>query len=230
MERNSWPIWALVVCGGIVALALIGNSLSSLDEVDGTRQLIYLLLLLSMVGGGALYRFRTETRTALSQLAIWVALLAGLTLAYSYKDDFATLGQRFAGTLDPRGGVATGEQSVSFTRASSGHYEVRASLDGVAITFYVDTGASAIVLTPQAAERLGYDLDKLAYNMMSETANGYGRSAPIRIDELVMGPIVMHDVPAHVNMTGMSHSLLGMEFLSRLKSLHIEGDTLTIEQ
>ncbi|WP_374654750.1 TIGR02281 family clan AA aspartic protease [Dongia sp.] len=230
MERNSWPIWALIVLGGVVALALIGNSLSSLDEVDGTRQLIYLLMLLCLMGGGVLYRFKTETRTALSQLAIWVVLLAGLTLAYSYKDDFATIGQRFAGSLGPRAGVTTGEHSVSFTRASSGHYEVTARLDGVPTSFYVDTGATAIVLTPQAAERLGYNLDKLAYNMMTETANGYGRSAPIRIDELVMGPIVMHDVRAHVNMAEMSHSLLGMEFLSHLKSLHIEGDTLTFEQ
>lgn len=230
MQNKSWQLWALVICGGVVVLALLGNRLSAIDETDGTQRLIYLILLLTVVGGGALYRFKHETRTALSQLAIWIVLLGGLTLAYSFKNDFADLGRRFAGALSPRDGITTGEHSVSFARGDSGHYEVTAQLDGVPITFFVDTGATDIMLTPQAARRLGYDPEQLVYDVIVQTANGYGKSAAIRVDTLSMGPVVIRDVPVHVNMTPMSHSLLGMTFLSRLKSMHIEGDTLTFEQ
>ncbi|MBI2256510.1 MAG: TIGR02281 family clan AA aspartic protease [Proteobacteria bacterium] len=230
MEGRRWSLWLLLILAGIVALALVGQRITSIDEVDGSSRLLYLVLLLSAVGGGVLYRFKAETRTALAQLGIWIALLAGLTLAYSFKDDVKALGQRFTRQLDARSGTISGDHAVSFSRAESGHFEVTAALDGVPTTFYVDTGATAIVLTPQAAERLGYDVNALTYDILSETANGLGRSAAIRINELVMGPIVMHDVAAHVNQSQMSRSLLGMQFVSQLRSMHIDGDTLTFAQ
>jgi aspartyl protease family protein len=230
MEGRRWSLWLLLILAGIVVLALLGQRVSSIDETGGSSRLLYLVLLLSAVGGGVLYRFKSETRTALAQLGIWIALLAGLTLAYSFKDDFKGLSERFARQLDARGGSVSGEHAISFSRANSGHFEVTAELDGVPTTFYVDTGATSIVLTPQAAERLGYDVNALTYDILNETANGVGRSAAIRIEELVMGPIVMHDVAAHVNQAQMSRSLLGMQFVSHLKSMRIEGDTLTFEQ
>jgi aspartyl protease family protein len=201
-----------------------------MDETGGAQQLVYLLLLLAAVGTGVFYRMRTDARTVIAQLGIWIALIAGITLLYSYRADFSAIGSRLKGELVPRDGVITGDHQVSFQLTRNGHYEVTASLDGTPTVFTIDTGASGIVLTPQTAERLGYDVSKLSFNMLSETANGYGRSAPIRISELIVGPIVMHDVPVRVNMTDMSHSLLGMEFLSRLKSLHVEGDRITLEQ
>ena len=42
------------------------------------------------------------------------------------------------------------------------------------------------------------------------------------------GTIVVHDLPASVNEVNMSGSLLGMEFLRRLKSWHVEGDRITL--
>lgn len=230
MQLNNWAVWAVIVVGGVIGLALLSERLSVVDETDGQLHLLYLILLLTCVGGGVLYRFKTNMRSTLAQLAIWIALFAGLILAYSYKDDFAAIGQRFVQTLNSRGGVVTGTRSVSFSKADSDHYEVTAKLDGVPITFFVDTGATSIVLTPQAAERLGYDLNALNYDIISQTANGLGRSAAIKVNEFVMGPIVMHDLSVHVNLAPMSHSLLGMEFLSRLKSMRTDGDTLTFEQ
>jgi predicted aspartyl protease len=41
---------------------------------------------------------------------------------------------------------------------------------------------------------------------------------------------VVHDLPATVNEADMSNSLLGMEFLSRLKSWRVEGGRMTLEQ
>jgi aspartyl protease family protein len=56
------------------------------------------------------------------------------------------------------------------------------------------------------------------------------RGAPVRLNTLEVGPIVMHDVPATVNGAEMSVSLLGMEFLRRLKSWGVQNGRLTFQQ
>ena len=45
-----------------------------------------------------------------------------------------------------------------------------------------------------------------------------------------MGPIRMRHVPASVNEAPMGSSLLGMSFLSRLRSYEVEGDSLTLRR
>jgi aspartyl protease family protein len=77
---------------------------------------------------------------------------------------------------------------------------------------------------------LGMQPEYLNYTMEAETANGRVRGAPIRIQTLKVGPIVMHDVPATVNEAEMPASLLGMEFLRRLKSWGVQDGRLTFEQ
>ena len=79
----------------------------------------------------------------------------------------------------------------------------------------IDTGATAVVLSPTDAERLGYDLAKLGFTGFAQTANGTVRTAPIRLDSLVVGDIRLTDLPAVVNQAAMAGSLLGMSFLDR---------------
>lgn len=231
MRGNRWLIWALVAGGLVVALILILSQLSfALDDEDSRLRLIYLLLLLSVMGGGTFYRLRYDTGRALGQLAIWVVIFAGLILAYSFREEFSVLAARFSGELTPMAGRIDGPGTISFPIAENGHFQVRAKVDGGDVIFAIDTGATSVVLSPQAAERLGYDLDLLDFNGAAQTANGLVRTAPIVISEFVLGPIVIHDLPATINEAEMSTSLLGMEFLRRLRSWRVEGERITLEQ
>ena len=98
----------------------------------------------------------------------------------------------------------------------------------MAIRFLVDTGASEVVLSPRDAERLGFDLKSLNFNRIYQTANGTVTGAPVRLEEIRIGPIVVSDVRASVNGAEMKRSLLGMSFLGRLGGYRVNGDVLTL--
>jgi aspartyl protease family protein len=231
MPGGRWLIWALVVIGGIAIVTLLGSQIGGALDNEHTRmRLVYLVGLLVLVGGGLAVRLRYDTSRTIGQLAIWVAIFAGLILLYSFRGEFGMLGARLSGELMPLDGRVEGQHSISFPVAENGHYRVRATADGVPLDFTVDSGATDVVLSPRDAERLGFDLDQLQFTKFAETANGLVRGAPIEIAEFVVGPIVIRDLPATVNEADLSDSLLGMEFLRRLKSWRVENQRLTFEQ
>ena len=101
-------------------------------------------------------------------------------------------------------------------------------VDGTPVRFLVDTGVTSVVLSPNDAERLGYDPAKLSFTGFVRTANGTVRTAPIRLGNLVVGDIRLTDVPAVVNQAAMGSSLLGMSFLDRLRSYEVRDGVLVI--
>jgi aspartyl protease family protein len=202
----------------------------ALGDSDRRMQLIYLCVILAVLAGGLAARLQARPGTVLAQLGTWGVIFAALILVYSYRDHFGSLGDRFAAELLPAKGEQTGPASIAFSAEADGHYHVYGAVDGSSVRFLVDSGASDIVLSPEDARMLGMQPDQLDYTMSAQTANGVVRGAPIRIKTLKVGPIVMHDVPATVNEAEMPVSLLGMEFLRRLKSWGVQNGRLTFQQ
>ena len=110
----------------------------------------------------------------------------------------------------------------------AGHFMVNASISGREIAFVIDTGASMVALSPGHAEQLGYAIHQLDYAGRAQTPNGVARFAPIVIDEITVGDIVMRDVSAAVLEQPMEKSLLGMTFLRRLAGFEVKGDRLIL--
>ena len=98
----------------------------------------------------------------------------------------------------------------------------------VPLRFLVDTGASDVVLSPRDADRLGFDVQGLAYTRRYRTANGSVYGAPVLIERMTIGPISVEGVRASVNGAQMGLSLLGMSFLSRLAGYDVSQETLTL--
>ena len=93
----------------------------------------------------------------------------------------------------------------------------------------VDTGASTIVLRPEDAKRAGVDISNLNYRVPVLTANGRTVAARVYLDKVAIGPLDRQRVEALVAQPGaMTQSLLGMSFLSRLRSYEFTGDFLTL--
>src|SRR3546814_20060695 len=90
---------------------------------------------------------------------------------------------------------------------------VEAAVNGTPITFLVDTGASAIYLTPGDAARLGWTPPRLTYSERYATASGVVHAAPVTLRSLRIGPLELYDLPASVGQESSSVSLLGMPFL-----------------
>ena len=228
--RHSVGFWLLIMLGATVALIFLLEQLfpGTLDDPDTRMSLIYRVGWLALVGASVLTFARARPKSALRNAAIWVAIFIVLTGILTFKDDAAFIGKRFLGALSPTHGMAHDDGSVSFPAGPDGHFHVQAMVNGGRVTFMVDTGATDIVLAPSDAHRIGFDPDMLDFDQRAETANGTVTGAAIRLDSLTVGPIDMGGVPATVNGADMSESLLGMEFLNRLRGWRVENGVLTL--
>jgi clan AA aspartic protease (TIGR02281 family) len=118
--------------------------------------------------------------------------------------------------------------SVVVQADSMGQFEVNASVNGAAVRFVVDTGATFVALTMGDARAAGIDTDRLRFTGHAQTANGIVALAPIMLEDVRIDDVTVHNVLGTVSRDGLRQSLLGMSFLNRLRSYQISGGRLTI--
>lgn len=188
--------------------------------MDDPARLIYLLILLAAIGSGVAYMARQNLGKSVQQFLVWVLLLAGLVIVYGYKD-------MLMGQLFPATGVARDEGLV-FYKNTDGHFYMNSQVNGVAVRFLVDTGASQIVLDKKTAQKIGYDLDTLDFVHKAYTANGVVYGAKVRLDSLRIGPYWHENIPAMVNGGVLSTPLMGMAYLERYGELRITGERMVL--
>ena len=142
------------------------------------------------------------------------------------------IANRFKSPGNPVSAIAEKESrggSVEIARGQRGEFQVTAEINGARIATVYDTGASAVVLTQEAARAAGLPLEVLNYSVNVETANGRARAAPVTIERISVGSIAERSVPALVAQSGqLRASLLGMSFLNRLESWQVRGDRLLL--
>jgi aspartyl protease family protein len=179
-------------------------------------------------------RLATATRHPMSkmakQLSVFLILGVVLVVGYSYRDDFNGIFGRALGTAVPGHGTEVAPGMMRVQADDGGQFVINATVNGTAIHFLVDTGASGIALSQRDARRLGIDPKDLGYTAIFSTANGKTRAAPIKLDSIQVGPLSASNVSAWVNEGDLDQSLLGMSYLSTLGRIEIRGDTLILER
>lgn len=188
-------------------------------DSDSLARLAYLALLGAAVAGALFAMYRGRLSKGMRDAAIWGLIFLGFVAAYGLKDEIG-------GALRPSQAVMTDQGSVMLRRGEDGHFHLSAEVNGAPVTFLVDTGASDVVLTPEAARRVGIDPEGLDYSRVAQTANGLARLAPVRLERLEFGGIEARDVPASVSEGGLFTPLLGMSYLNRFSRVSVEGDRM----
>jgi clan AA aspartic protease (TIGR02281 family) len=152
-----------------------------------------------------------------------------------YAEDDGDYAEDDAGYAEDDGGYAeddaeSEEADLEYViqAGSGGHFVLEATVNGVPVTFLVDTGASSVVLTMEDAERLGFRPENLRFTERFASANGEVRAAPVVLRELRIGQFSMFDMPASVNEAPLRVSLLGMSFLRRLHGYGVEDGRLIL--
>ncbi|MFG6624144.1 TIGR02281 family clan AA aspartic protease [Sulfitobacter sp. 1A12056] len=191
-------------------------------EID-TAHLIYLIVLLAMVAGWFFMHSRPNMNKTLQQAAVWGLIFTGAAAGVGLWQDITRDSARQHLTISEEGDIV-------LPRGRDGHYYLTAQINGAPVRFTVDTGASDIVLTKSDAARIGIDPEGLDYLGRAGTANGETRTAFVRLDEVVVGHAVDHNVPAVVNDGIMSQSLLGMGYLQRWGRIEISGGELRLSR
>lgn len=111
---------------------------------------------------------------------------------------------------------------------AQGHFIIDATVNGETLTFLIDTGASAIYLTPADATRLGWPPQRLTFSERYSSAAGEVRAAPVILRSLRIGALELYDLPASVGEQPGDLSLLGMTFLKHFDSYKVRGDRLIL--
>jgi aspartyl protease family protein len=123
--------------------------------------------------------------------------------------------------------VAEPPATQSYRAERGNQFFLPGSVNGTPVRFLLDTGATFVALTAGDATRLGYDLSKLSWNKAMQTANGISHDAEVTLADIRLNRIIEYNVPAIVMRQG-NISLLGMSFLSRLRTWQISDGVLTI--
>ena len=119
-------------------------------------------------------------------------------------------------------------ERLTLKTASDGHFYVTLSINNKPINFLIDTGATAMILSKKDGEKLGFNVDKLNFSQLAETANGEILISPVVFDKVSLGFKNFSNVKAFISQTDMEKSLLGMSFLSRLKKLELGRNIMII--
>lgn len=112
------------------------------------------------------------------------------------------------------GGAAHGK--IVLHAGSGGHFLTPGQINGRAVTFLVDTGASTVALSVADAERIG-----LAYKsgqpVRMNTANGVASGWLVKLTAVRLGDVDVYNVDAVVSPAAMPYVLLGNSFLTRFQ-------------
>lgn len=117
---------------------------------------------------------------------------------------------------------------VRIERDGDSHFYATAIINGTSVRMMVDSGASMIALTRSDAEAIGIDVDSLPEGGSANTAGGVVPIRPVLLDSVGIDGLTVVTVQAAVIDADMPASLLGQSFLSRLQSVQVEGDTMTL--
>ncbi len=194
-----------------------------LDKGDAKMHLLYSTIILSVV---ALSLRKIPITQTIKYAGSWIAVFLVIIIGYSYKDSI--LNTRIAGELLPNRARVYGDGSVAIRASRGGHFYIEAKVNGVAINFMIDTGASDVVLNKEDAQRIGINTDTLSYNRTYQTANGATGGAGIKLNRLQIGDFILDDFPASVNQGELGNSLLGMSAIKQLGGFKIDGDEMVI--
>jgi len=216
-----------IIGASIALIARHGGAVTGLQEGELVF-LVYMIGFLILVGGAVVRVFRDRLGEAIRAALAWGMIAVVLLAAYAYRFELEDAGNRIMAELIPGRAAARGP-SVEVARSTGGDFEIATEVNGARVPMVLDTGASTVMLTRDAALAAGLPAEMIKYNVNVETANGRAQAAAVTLDRIAVGSIVERSVPALIAQPGqLKTSLLGMSFLSRLKGLEVRGDTVTM--
>jgi len=122
--------------------------------------------------------------------------------------------------------VEGGETRVK--RRPDGHYWLRAEINGHPANFLVDTGATLTAVSSETASAVGLEPREAGVPVRMQTANGPVNAELTTIDELRFGNIAARGLDAVIAPGLGPTNVIGMNFLSRLASVRLEGDRMIL--
>lgn len=192
-------------------------------------RIIQLLLLLGalMLALKALTARRITLRGILQTLVLWAIIGVTTVIVLYHRQELGGLLARASEKLGYAQQSVQGD-TVRIKMSPDGHFWANVQINGVERRMLVDSGATITAISRDTAEAADVR-PALAPPVLIETANGTVQAQRARAEGVSIGPLSTQDLPMVVSDSFGDLDVLGMNFLSRLKSWRVEERTLILE-
>lgn len=208
-------LWVGVVFGGLVGVDEVLAGGVGLSGVFGHRAVI-------VSGDDRLHTLRVGEATADGVRLVSVGSDSAVVEIDGVRQTLR-LGERVV-SAEP-----SGQRARVFVESDGrGHHVVQGSVNGTAMRFLVDTGATVVSMGKGDALRAGIDYKK-GVRAQGQTANGVAPIWIVKLNSVRLGEIELSGVDGAVHEGEMPYVLLGMSFLGRMRMTR-EGSRLVLER
>lgn len=189
---------------------------------------VHLYLLIALVAIAVAIVLRVQVLRSILSFAITVGLVGLLILVVLQRGRFDPYFSRIVAALHLGGQEVVGKE-VRIRMAPDGHFWAHVRVAGIDRRMLIDSGATLTALSSDTAAAAGLKTDDQLFPVVLNTANGAITARTATIPDLRLGDIVARDLPVVVSPAFGDTDVLGMNFLSMLKSWRVEGRELILE-
>lgn len=196
-----------------------------MDSVTGPSLIWGVTILVVLIA--SLAARRLPMGQMLRYLLAWVAIFAGVYGLFLFRHDLAAVWQRARSDLSGQTQQDVNGAAVELRRVN-GHFVAQATINGRAVEFLVDSGATITTISPETAAAVGLNVERRGFPIVVETANGLANSWRAGNQTIAVGSISVANVAVHMSESAGSTNLLGMNWLNRLTSWEVRGDRMIL--
>lgn len=129
----------------------------------------------------------------------------------------------------PTAHYATGVRAALVPMSREGHFTADFRVNGRSVRGLIDTGATYVAINRSTARHLGVSPLKSDFRHQVRTANGTTSAALVNLDRMEIGAISVENVEAFVlEDQALSSTLIGMSFMSKLKSYRVKDNRMEL--
>lgn len=218
VPRYPWRNSLTLAAGLFLALPVVAQQVA-LSGVAGGKALVNI--------DGAAPRFMSPGQT---QQGVKLLSLQGEAAVFAINGQRLTLrvGDAPVSLGRSSGGQDAAAQRIVLTADAQGHFMPPGQINGRAVQFMVDTGATMIILSESDAKRIQLDYTK-GRKVGVNTANGHVVGHQVQLASVRVGDAQVYGVAAIVLPQPMTYVLLGNSFLTRFQ-MQRHNDQLTLER
>jgi len=205
-----------------ILLAIYGGAIHAVDEI--TLQALFKDKAIFIIDGSRRVLSTGETSKEGVRLIATDTAAEEAQVEMDGKREIVKLGIVMSGFQPAK------QASITLWAGSGGHFYADGSINGLAVRFLVDTGATIVALSGDEAARLGIDYRKKGRPGYANTASGVVRSYSLKLDKVEVGSITLYNVDAGIIEGAFPREpLLGMSFLGQL-DMRREGERMELTQ
>jgi aspartyl protease family protein len=157
----------------------------------------------------------------------WVVAIVLIAAIIGERGNVDPTFARIAAFLKLDDQQVTGKE-VRIRLSPDGHFWARVRIGDVERRMLVDSGATVTALSVRTAAAAGLDPQAGLIPVLLTTANGTVRAQDAEVPELKLGNIVARNLHVVVSPAFGDVNVLGMNFLSKLRSWRVEDGTLIL--